>query len=244
MNESDLQEMENELQALTPRQISADTLDRLDVELFGFSLSQSRPTALEEEQLNSYEELKIESELLSLSPRSLEKSFLDQLDHIPAEADLLNTAPAALSNDFLDNLAHKLENIEESSDTSPNVIPFPTSTPQKRGSNLKWYSTAAAVACIGIFSGLTLTQPATPSGPVAQSPQNTALDSGRLQNVSVESTLFQAQNQGVITSHDRNQYRAMEVIEIEKYTLKNSAGKTILVERPVKKVVYVPVEAD
>ena len=36
----------------------------------------------------------------------------------------------------------------------------------------------------------------------------------------------------------------MEVIEIEKYTLKNSAGKTILVERPVKKVVYVPVEAD
>ncbi len=252
MNDQDLHNLEQELRAMTPAALTPELLDQCELQLFGANLAAMRPAGLSTDQLDACEHSVIENELHSLAPRALEKSFLDQLEHIPAEVGLMELEPQPLSNEFLDKLADKLENADAPvaiETTEENVIPFPSATQKSPAKNWKWYASAAAVACIGIFTGLTLTNPGTTNSPLAANQaadQFQPISSDNLQNVSTESTFLQAQDRGIVLSNGSNptHYRAVRVIQMETVTLKNDAGQTIQVQRPVEKTVLMPVEAD
>lgn len=237
---------------MKPAALTTELMDQCELQLFGASLATMHPADLSTDQLDACEHIVIESELHSLAPRALEKSFLDQLEHIPAEVGLMGVEPQPLSNEFLDNLADKLENADAPAameTPEENVIPFPSAAQKTPAKNWKWYASAAAVACIGIFTGLTLTNPGTTNSGYAANQavdQFQPISSDNLQNVSTESTFLKAEDRGIVLSKGTSptHYRAVRVIQVETVTLKNDAGQTIQVRRPVEKTVLMPVEAD
>ena len=241
--EQDLQDLENGLRSIGPSSLTPELKDRIYTQLFGANLAEHKPVELSDGQLDSYEDIIIESELNALLPRALDKSFLDQLENIPAESALSELNPSSLSDNFLNRIVHKLDNLETEEE---NVIPFPTN-PKAQSKNWKWYASAAVAACIGIFCGLSLTKQESPTyADVAPINSFQSLYSDNLQNISTESTLIRAENRGIIAAPtlDQAPHRAVRVIEMETQVLKSHSGDIIIKQRPVEKIIRIPVEAD
>ncbi len=236
-----------ELSTISPAALKPAILERAELELFGASLVQHRPSPLKEEHLEAFDDAQIEAELAQLHPARLDRSYLDMLAQIPAEVALAALPPAPLSPEMLDRLSATLEAAEDAPALEPNVIPFPQQEPADKR-NWRWMASAAAVAVIGVFCGLMIKPGQQFNGSssfVASSASDEPL-SHNLLNVSTESTVLQAQDQGIVPYKDSDsvKYRAMRVVEIETRTMKDQHGNTIEVNRPVQKTILVPVEAD
>jgi len=193
----------------------------------------------------------IESELQEISPTPLSGGLLETLSAIPLEAEFTELAPTALSSDFLDKLEATVEGVEKEALASK-VISFPRAE-EKKDFNWKWLSTAAAVAVLGVITGLGMfkadnsevpqfTKNETPFIPETFTPQ--PISQNGLVNVSLNSTVVDTTDHGLVKGQ-RNEYsRAIKVVSMETCTIKNKQGKSIIVQKPVEKIILVPATTD
>jgi len=258
MNDQDIHELEHYLQSFRPQPLSDSQLGLLELCPTAGELATIQACPLSASLLDQLDERIATTELSSVPPTPLSEELLTSLECATLEAELAQHSAPVLSNDLLSRLTVAAE-LAETEGEEGNVIQFPQneaapSAPEKNAFSWKWVATAAAVAMLGMFTGLQVFTPASPganglvTGPTAPHSQASVLptiQSDQLLNVSKNSEPLLRENQGLIYSPEKDAYfKATKVVTMESFLLETSEGKTVKVQRPVEKVIFVPVATD
>lgn len=251
MSDEELEKFEQELLEIQPLSLEGDQVDMAMLQCFSGELAALPPKSMREGLLDELELQALSAELSVSQPAPLKEDLLETLALAPMEAELRTFSPPALSDSLLDKFTSAAEAAEKE-EVSEKVIPFPSETQKKKGS-MKWLATAA-VACMGLFLGYNAMSPAgnqtftgqtTADHGVAHVAPLITEPIGQLLNVSNNSTVISAQDQGLVPNKTNTQYfRAMKVLAKESVTIENEDGERVVVERPVMRTVLVPAETD
>ncbi len=246
-SDQDLELFEQELREHSPAALSDHHLEALELSAFAGELASTAPVALNEDLLSATLHKITEAELQQVEPAQLETELLDTLELAPLEAELRALTPAPLNDSTMDRFLGAIDQAEQS--IGENIITFPTQ-PAEPKHDWKWYSAAAAVAILGILIGTIYTPSQPSSAPLANnSPAMVApahQSNGDLINVSTNSTIIDAQDQGMVRNQQQGSpyVRAVKVVTMETFFVENAQGEAIEVKRPVEKIVFLPLSSD
>jgi len=194
------------------------------------------------------------SALTAYIPQELNVELLETLSLAPVEAEFRTLVPSSMSQDFLNKCSNLVEETINQ-EMNGKVIQFP-SKQRGRSYPIRWYATAAAVALIGLFSGFWAVPSSDNSDIFAQSNLPELPDyfesfsagsfsNGELLNVSTNSTLLKADDEGLVPNLvDKTFYQAISITSMESYTMENDYGEKFQIQRPVKRTVFVPAHTD
>lgn len=248
---SDHQDFEKDLLGYQPVPIDERGLDDALLQCFAGELAATPLPALRPAFLDELELQATAAELSAYTPAELREEYLETLAVSPVEADLKRLSLPALSDDLLDKFTALAEETECEVVTEK-VIPFPAAEEKRRPSSWRWYTTAAAVAVIGLFTGYQAMSPQGQTPPVivqgtTEAP-STIIDAqpiGELLNVSTNSTVINAQDQGLVPNKTNSKYyRATQVVSMETIILENEHGEKVEVKGPVRRMIYAPAVTD
>ncbi|WAC18298.1 hypothetical protein OVA24_13745 [Luteolibacter sp. SL250] len=207
----------------------------------------------------------LEKALRGLDPTALDQDFLarleaaadDQLIILSAEElrfgkELSGRAPAALSADFMLRMEKIVADVPFP--VNEKIVLFPKTAPVRsapRKGNRPMWAAAAAVALIGGATALLMPDriPA-PSGRIAQQSPPDPVRSSISQPSSnytpyIMNTGFSdAKDEGVAWHQSGTPHRVLKLTYIDKVTLRNTEGKTVVVEQPRTEYIFVPEKMD
>jgi hypothetical protein len=207
----------------------------------------------------------LEKALRDLGPATLDHDFLERLEaavddqlivlsanEVRFGNELSTRRPAALSAGFMKQMERIVADVPFPVDEK--IVLFPKTAPLRpatRKGNRPMWAAAAAVALIGAASALLMPNRATtPSGRIAQNTPSTSVQSPTSRASSsytpyVMNTGFSdAKDEGVTWHQSGIPHRVLKVTYVDKVTLKNTEGKTIIVEQPRTEYIFVPEKVD
>lgn len=260
MTDQQIATFEQELRKMQPSALSDQLLNDAELECLAGELAAVEPQRVRQGLTDELLDQITGAELSTIQPAQLRAEFLDTLSLIPEEAEIAELSVAPISAELLNTLTSAVESIEQEV-VEEKVILFPAQEQEaKPRSHWQWYASAAAVAVMGIFLGfkglpgdnmlpsfVQNSQTSVPSIGHNFNPQPISAEpAGELLNVSTNSTLLKASDQGLVTHKTDGEtlYRAMKVVSLETATLINEHGKTVKFQRPVERLVFVPAEVE
>ncbi len=207
----------------------------------------------------------LEKALRGLDPTALDQDFLarleaaadDQLivlsaEELRFEKELFGRAPTALSADFMMRMEKIVADVPFP--MNEKIVLFPKTAPVRsapRKGNRPMWAAAAAVALIGGATALLMPDRApVPSGRIAQQSPSGPVSSSVSQPSSnytpyVMNTGFSdAKDEGVAWHQSGTPHRVLKLTYIDKVTLRNAEGKTVVVEQPRTEYIFVPEKMD
>jgi|GEM_PF-498688 len=207
----------------------------------------------------------LEKALRGLDPTALDQDFLarleaaadDQLvvltaDELRFEKDLFGHAPASLSADFMKRMEKLV--VDVPFPVNGKIVLFPKTAPLRtatRKGNRPMWAAAAAVAIIGAATALLMPDRSpTPAGatagqdspaPAVQSPSQ---PSSNYTPYVMNTGFSDAKDEGVAWHQSGTPHRVLKLTYIDKVTLRNAEGKTVVVEQPRTEYIFVPEKMD
>ena len=253
MTTQEEQEILSLLQEHTPAPLSKGLLEDLELTQFAGRLATLALSEMDVSLVNRLDSAIFENELQTTPLSPLSGEFLETLSSIPQEVELLNHSPSPLSSNTINKFVTAIEATEKE-EVNSKVISFPQSE-KKNKSNWKWLSTAAAVAILGVITGLGMFRPDnsndTPQFTKTKTPylpetftSQPISPQGELVNVSLNSTVVETEDHGLIKGQSNQYSRAIKVVSMETCTIKSEDGKSIIVQKPVEKLILVPATTD
>jgi hypothetical protein len=208
---------------------------------------------------------KLEMALRGLDPTALDQDFLarleaaadDQITVLSAEElrfekDLYNHSPVKLSADFMNRLGKIVADVPFP--VNEKIVLFPKTAPLRpatRKGNRPMWAAAAAVALIGGATALLMPDRApTPNGGIARQSSSAPAVPSPVQQPSnytpyIMNTGFSdAKDEGVAWHQSGTPHRVIKLTYIDKVTLRNTEGKTVVVEQPRTEYIFVPEKMD
>jgi len=247
MSDKELTDFENLLKQTHPVSLSEDQLNMSGLASFAGGLSAIGLKQPSSRILDQFDNAVLEAECAACAPARLSEELLETLSLAPTEASLTEVTPK-MSPSTLSTLIEKVESAETEI-TEEKVIPFPESTAKKKNP-WRWYAAAAAVAIMGIFSGLVSFNTGSGNPPAFVQNTHTILPAtfpqGSLLNVSTNSKTLQTQDQGLIPSKSNSNtfYRAKKVVTMETFVVENKEGEKMTIQRPITRFILEPAQAD
>lgn len=203
----------------------------------------------------------LEQALRDLHPADLDQDFLARLEaaaddqlatlgeaEIRFERSLRNHTPKALSQEFMLSLEKVVANVQFP--INDKIVLFPKTAPLVKPANRRnrpMWAAAAAVALIGASTALLMPDRTPATGIVAKNPGATSAPAQTPSNYSpyVFNTGFSdAKDEGISWHQADRPHRIVRVNYIDRITMKNAEGKTIVVEQPRTEYILVPEKMD
>lgn len=168
------------------------------------------------------------------------------------EKELSFRQPAALSADFMMRMEKIVADVPFP--VNEKIVLFPKTAPIRsapRKGNRSMWAAAAAVALIGGATALLMPDRApAPSGRIARQSSSTPAVPSPVQQPSnytpyIMNTGFSdAKDEGVAWHQSGTPHRVIKLTYIDKVTLRNAEGKTVVVEQPRTEYIFVPEKMD
>ncbi|MBX3742433.1 MAG: hypothetical protein KF712_15715 [Akkermansiaceae bacterium] len=208
----------------------------------------------------------LEKALRGLAPTALDQDFLARLEtaaddrltlstgaELRLEKELRGHVPAALPAGFLAELEKIVADVPFPMDEK--IVLFPKTAPLQpaaRKGNRPMWAAAAAVALIGAATALFMPDRAPSANGISarQSASSAAAPSLAQQPSSnytpyIMNTGFSdAKDEGVAWHQSGTPHRVLKLTYIDKVTLRNAEGKTVVVEQPRTEYIFVPEKMD